>query len=151
MTAIPPSPERNVAPPYELRSPLPDDKAYVCSTFTRQLADTRRYHGDLGRCGQLVDRILDDDRSRILVASELGEQKRILGWALYSAKPVSPRILHFVYSRRKRLGIGTALLRAIGIVPTGTVIATCPAPMRDWLSRRVAHVVDMDLEREFLT
>lgn len=144
------APARIVPPPYELRAPVAADKAYVCATMTRALADTRRLHGDLGRAGQLVDRILDDSRSRLLVASELGGQQRILGWTLYADKPARPRIVHFVYSRRKGMGVGTALLRAIGVTPYDTVIATCPAPMRDWLDRRAAKVVNLDIEREFL-
>ena len=68
-----------------------DDQAFVAATMSEQLA--RGHHDD---ANALVDRILDSESTRVLVAIENG---RIVGWLAYAAIP-RVRALLFLYVRR---------------------------------------------------
>lgn len=86
-----------------IRPAIATDQAYVAATWVRNSrADN-----------SLVDRLLDDARTRILIAEE---HDRIIGWLAYCARP---RVLEYCYVRapRRRERIASRLLEAAGMHP----------------------------------
>lgn len=86
-----------------IRPAYPEDQAFVAATMSEQL--------QRGRCtdaNATVDRVLDSDSVRVLIALDGG---RIVGWLAYAAIPRVRAVL-FVYVRRSsRLqGVARALV-----------------------------------------
>lgn len=80
----------------EIRPALPEDQAFVSATFAEQLS-----RGGAHDANAIVDRVIDSDATRILIALEHG---RIVGWLAYAAIPRVRAVL-FVYVRKNnRLG-----------------------------------------------
>lgn len=74
-----------------IRTAQPNDQAFVAATWAEQL--TRGHHAD---ANAIVDRALDSDTTRVLVALE---NHRIVGWLAYAAIPRVRAVL-FAYVRR---------------------------------------------------
>jgi hypothetical protein len=93
----------------EVRQAWPSDQAFVAATFREQLA---RQHGaaPYRTVDRVVDRILDSERTRVLVACE---GKRLVGWLAYVEMPRVRAIL-FAYVRKddRAKGVGAALADA---------------------------------------
>lgn len=89
----------------EIRPARPDDQAYVAATMAEQLK--RGGHKD---ANAIVDRVLDSDSVRVLVATS---NDRIIGWIAYSAIP-RVRALLFVFVRlnEQRAGVARELAAA---------------------------------------
>jgi len=83
----------------DVRPALPEDQAFVGATFAEQLS--RGGHSD---ANALVDRILDAESTRVLIALERG---RIVGWLAYAAIPKVRAVL-FIYVRRNNRLYGVA-------------------------------------------
>ena len=82
-----------------------DDQAFVAATMSEQLA--RGHHDD---ANALVDRILDSESTRVLVAIENG---RIIGWLAYAAIPRVRPVLFLYVRRNDRLqGVARSLVDA---------------------------------------
>lgn len=75
-----------------IRPAGPDDQAFVASTLAEQLT-----HSGSHDANAIVDRVLDSDATRVLVAIESG---RIVGWLAYAAIPRVRAVL-FAYVRSK--------------------------------------------------
>jgi hypothetical protein len=82
-----------------IRSAGPTDHAFVAATFAEQLS--RCHHAD---ANTIVDRVLDADTTRVLVAIE---NHRIVGWLAYAAIPRVRAVL-FAYVRRPNRERGVA-------------------------------------------
>lgn len=78
----------------EIRPARPDDQAFVGATFAEQLE--RGHHRDANR---IVDRILDSESVRVLIAAD-PDTGRIVGWLAYAAIPRVRAVL-FAYVRSK--------------------------------------------------
>jgi ribosomal protein S18 acetylase RimI-like enzyme len=82
-----------------IRSAGAGDQAFVAATFAEQLS--RGNHRD---ANAIVDRILDSEATRVLIATE---DHRIVGWLAYAAIPRVRAVL-FAYVRNKARGQGIA-------------------------------------------
>jgi len=80
------------APSLSIRPACADDQAFVAATFAEQLERGRHQ-----KPNAIVDRVLDSDRTRVLVALDGG---RIAGWLAYAAIPRVRAVL-FLYVRRQ--------------------------------------------------
>lgn len=85
-----------------IRSAGPTDQAYVGATMAEQLSrgGRNRQHDS----NATVDRVLDADTTRVIVAVEDG---RIIGWLAYAAIPRVRAVL-FMYVRNKHRQQGVA-------------------------------------------
>lgn len=93
-----------------IRPARADDQAFVAATFAEQLE--RGHHQD---ANAIVDRVLDSDATRVLVATENG---RIVGWLAYAAIPRVRAVL-FMYVRRQARTRGVARELVDAAWPTG--------------------------------
>lgn len=86
----------DVAPPgtVSIRPARPEDQAFVAATFVEQLA-----RGHCKDANLVVDRVLDSETTRVLVAIDPATG-RITGWLAYAAIPRVRAVL-FVYVRSK--------------------------------------------------
>lgn len=108
-----------------IRVPLKSDQSYVCATWMRSARAE----------ALLVNRILDHDTTRLLVASADGDEKRIHGWVVYGVLG-KVRALHYVYVRDGREeqdkhrghGIGRALMTKAGFDLAKPVVYTGRGP-----------------------
>lgn len=91
------------APHVEVRQAWPQDQAFVAATFREQLARQHSLAG-YGAADRVVDRVLDSDRARVLVALD---GKRLIGWLAYVEMP-RVRALLFAYVRKEYRGSGVA-------------------------------------------
>lgn len=82
-----------------IRPACAEDQAFVGATFAEQL--TRGGHREPNA---VVDRVLDADATRVLIALE---HNRIVGWLAYAAIPRVRAVL-FVYVRRRERLNGVA-------------------------------------------
>lgn len=103
-----------IAPSIEVRKAWPDDQRFVAATFSEQLM-----RGQPAVSGQkadrVVDRVLDSERTRVLVASD-GD--RLVGWLAYVEIP-RVRALLFTYVRKQYRGQGIAAALASQAWPSG--------------------------------
>ena len=84
----------------DIRPAWPQDQAFVAATFREQLARRSSYRD----ADRIVDRILDSDRTRILLAVD---GKRLVGWLAYVEIPRVRAVL-FTYVRKEYRGGGLA-------------------------------------------
>lgn len=105
MTAIQLDPDTRIA----IRPATVDDQSFVAATFRHHL----RINGD-----RTVNRVLDHDTTRVLLAVEPETPRTILGWLCFALLP-GVRLIHFAYTRKpmRRRGIQTALVKTAW--PTG--------------------------------
>lgn len=94
--------------PVPIRPARPTDQGFICSALV-----FAGYNADL------VDRMLDRRRCRVLIACPERDSDRILGWICFERQPSlsgAPRalIVHYVHVRpqHRREGIATQLLTA---------------------------------------
>ena len=94
-----------------VRKPRPTDQGFVADSWVRNVlqADRKLVRSVVN---QQVDRLLDDQAVRLLIAHEPGQTDQILGWLAYTPLPRAI-VVHFAYVRERirRKGIGRALLR----------------------------------------
>lgn len=90
-----------------------DDRAFVFSSWLKSYRDSMPlvWNGTY-YAGQhsLIERLLDDAQTQVVVASPIDDDLTILGWAVRS-KPSTLRALHYVYVKEafRRMGIGASL------------------------------------------
>ena len=103
------------APSVEVRAAWPQDQAFVAATFREQLA---RQHAaaPYKTADRIVDRILDSERTRVLVAVD---GKRLIGWLAYVEMP-RVRALLFAYVRKEHRSQGVARALAAKAWPRAT-------------------------------
>jgi len=103
------------APSLTIRPAAAEDQAFVAATFAEQLE--RGHHQ---KPNAIVDRVLDSDMTRVLVATEHG---RIVGWLAYAAIPRVRAVL-FVYVRRqaRTRGVARELVDAAWVGRTGAFV-----------------------------
>lgn len=67
-----------------------------------------------------IDRLLDDPRTKVLIACEVNQSDRIVGWCAYAKIP-GARVLEFILVRQQRRGQGIArdLLTRAGLLGPG--------------------------------
>lgn len=131
------------------RKPGATDQGYVASTWTQSLmkADptARRHVVDI-----LVDRMLDHDGVRVLLACEPTNVSTILGWICWS--PVRTiRLVHYVYVRgnlRDR-GIARALRHAAELDDARPLVFTMRGPCAKSLLRKYPTAIESPIG-EFL-
>ena len=86
----------HAAPILEIRPGQPEDQAFVSATFAEQLS-----RGGAHDANAIVDRVIDSDSTRILIALEHG---RIVGWLAYAAIPRVRAVLFIYVRKNNRLG-----------------------------------------------
>lgn len=79
-----------------IRDALPEDQAFVSATFAEQLS-----RGGCHDANAVVDRVIDSDSTRVLIALEHG---RIVGWLAYAAIPKVRAVLFAYVRKNNRLG-----------------------------------------------
>jgi GNAT superfamily N-acetyltransferase len=78
------------------------DQSYVANSWASSLG------GEFDRAkNAVIDRLLDDPRTRVIVACEETDTDRILGWVAYARIP-GARVVEFVLVRKQRRGEGIA-------------------------------------------
>ena len=87
------------------------DQAYVAASWVACLAPKERSSRAFAELNLTVDRLLDDQRTQVLVACEASDSDRIVGWCAFATIP-GVHVLEFVLVRnqRRREGIATQLL-----------------------------------------
>jgi len=94
-----------------IRPAAAEDQAFVAATFAEQLE--RGHHA---KPNAIVDRVLDSDATRVMIALNRG---RIAGWLAYAAIPRVRAVL-FAYVRREHRLQGVARELAEAAWPTLT-------------------------------
>ena len=131
----------------DIRAAWPSDQAFVASTMREQLC---RRHGDIigmqfKRADILIDRILDSERTRVLVACD---GKRIIGWLAYVEIP-RVRALLFAYVRKDDREQGVAARLAAQAWPRATGKWVYPGGIQGYSAAsllRKFDVAEVDLE-----
>ena len=117
----------------------PQDQAFVAATFAEQLS-----RGGRTDANATVDRVLDSDVTRVLIAVEQG---RIIGWLAYAAIPRVRAVL-FAYVRRPRRmqGIARELADAAWPARTGAWVhaGLCGGSTKTLLARFPATAMKLE-------
>lgn len=133
----------------ELRKPRPTDQGFVADSWVRNAlqGDRRAVRSEVNR---IVDRLLDDEAVRLLIANEPGQTNTILGWLAYTPLP-SGLVVHFAYvrDRARRRGIGGQLLARALEGRQRKIFYTGRGPDAKWLAERYRDAIVMDMA-EFL-
>jgi GNAT superfamily N-acetyltransferase len=132
----------------DIRKPRPTDQGYIASTWVDSMATAKQ--GPRSDLNRMVDRMLDDQAVRLLIACEPTKTDVILGWLAYTPMPGS-RIVHYVYTRdrMRRRGIAAALVRHAFPRDIGKIVHTMRGPDADSLARRYRDTIHLPLT-EFL-
>ncbi len=103
-----------------------------------------------GDINSTIDRLLDDQAVRLLIAAEPTRTDVILGWLAYTPMPGS-RCVHYVYTRERmrRRGIAAALVRKAFPRDTGKLVHTMRGPDCDSLLIRYPATIYLPVT-EFL-
>ncbi len=138
-----------------IRRPRPADQSFIAATWVKSLmmADRGLVKSDTNK---LVDRLLDDPATRVLVACEPINEDALHGWICYVP---APRLLvvHYVYvrDRVRTRGVARTLVAAArghASVSAGTAsktVYTMRGPAIGWLARKYPAAISMDI-RDFL-
>lgn len=122
-----------------IRPARAEDQAFVAATFAEQLS-----RGNHDAPNAIVDRVLDADATRVLVATENG---RIVGWLAYAAIPRVRAVL-FAYVRRQARGEGVARELCDAAWPAGVGAwvhaGLCGGSTRSVLERFPATEMNLD-------
>lgn len=91
-----------------IRGPRPTDQSYIANSWVSSIAGPRGQWGAKERTlNTQVDRLLDDPRTKLLVAVEPDDDDRIVGWVAFARIP-GARVLEFLLVRKQRRGEGIA-------------------------------------------
>lgn len=94
-----------------------DEQGYVASTWARGVMDAPVVHtapDAWKRVNVLVDRLLDDPSTRVLVAADPADDERLLGFVVFAIVP-GARTLMYVSARERKRGIATELVERAGL------------------------------------
>ncbi len=138
-----------------IRRPRPTDQGYIASTWVHSIGRGTANPKEPGHrrtsLNITVDRMLDDQAVRLLIAAEPTRTDIILGWMAYTPMPGS-RIVHYVYTREKmrRRGIAGELVRkAFPLHGAAKLVYTMRGPDHDSLALKYRDAIHMTV-REFL-
>lgn len=98
---------------FTIRPAHREDRPFIFSSWLKSYRDSLPlvWNGTY-YAGQhsLIESLLDDDQTEIVVAGPVGDDLTIFGWAVRS-KPSTLRALHYVYVKEafRRMGIGAFL------------------------------------------
>lgn len=108
-------------PDINVRPARSSDQAYVANSWVSSIVGPRSQWGDKGAVlNSQVDRLLDDRRTKVLVACEPSNHEKIIGW-IATARVPGARVLEYVHVRRhrRREGIATQLMRSAELLGGG--------------------------------
>ncbi len=129
----------------ELRKPRPTDQGFVADSWTRNAlqGDRKLVRSEVNRT---VDRLLDDEAVRLLIANEPGQTNTIVGWLAYTPLP-SGLVVHFAYvrERARRRGVGGQLLGRALEGRQRKIFWTMRGPDAKWLAERYRVAIPMTL------
>lgn len=127
----------HVAPAFSIRLPRGSDQAYVASTWVRSAEQP----------SVTVDRLLDDPRTRLLVAVAAAHDDTILGWLAYAPMKAA-RLVHYAYVRKdeRRRGIARSLMLVAGLADERPLWFTCRGPDADALLAACPRAVHVPVE-----
>lgn len=95
-----------------IRPPRKTDQSYIANSWVSCLAGPRAQWGAKEReLNSQIDALLDDPRTRLLIACEATDEDSIVGWIAFARIP-GARVVEFVMVRRQRRreGIGRLLM-----------------------------------------
>ncbi len=98
------------------------DQAFVSNSWCSAVLGPSDQWGRRGiAMNHVIDALLDDERTRVLIACESADEGKIVGWCAHARVP-GARVLEFVLVRRQRRGegIATALLERCELTGVGS-------------------------------
>ena len=115
-----------------IRKARPDDQAYIASTWLRSMTHGRATATDAERRAA-IDKVLDHNITRVLVACDPKAEHRIRGWLCYAPLIVA-RVVHYLYVRDgwRKQGIARALMEHAKLLDDRPLLYTHKGP--DWAS-----------------
>lgn len=108
-----------------IRTARASDQAYVSSSWVSSLCGPRvQWDDDAREINAQVDALLDDKRTRVLIACSPDDADKIIGW-IASARVPGARIVAFCQVRRarRREGIGRELAVQAELLGAGPPLA----------------------------
>jgi len=120
-----------------LRCAVANDQGYITRTWVASMLGDLRDHASrkIREANTMVDRLLDDPATRLLVACEPRDPDRIIGWIAYAIVP-GARTLHYVNVRAidRKQGIGGLLIARAGLgkKQSAPLLYTCRGPAEAW-------------------
>lgn len=133
-----------------IRDVTRDDQHYICETWFRSvMTHGNRCRSRRNEVNEQIDRILDDSSTRALIACDLADQDRIVGWIVYSTAPIA-RVLHYAYVRKqeREKGIARRLVQAAWPTSNARFVVTMKGPdTRSIMEKKRASFVPVE---EFL-
>ena len=117
----------------EIRAAHPTDQAFIANSWASTLLGPRSGWTSTGlRVNAQIDTLLDDKRTKLLVACDPQSHDTIWGWLAFARVP-GARVIEFVFVRRQRRleGIASALLDAGELTGAGPPVCSL-FNTRDW-------------------
>jgi hypothetical protein len=130
------------------------DQGYVCRTWVASVLDGPRVYFQrdaIDAVNQLVNRLLDDRATHVLVASPSEQQSdRIDGFIAYAELGRTKALLYLVVRNQiRKRGIATALVEKSGILDGDRLVYLFEGPSRDWLLKKHPRAVRVQPKEYF--
>ena len=128
-----------------IRFAKPGDQSYVARTFVASVAEAHKLDTQAVRAlNAQVDRLFDDPVTRILVAVEPADDKRIVGFIVFARRT----LLYVAVRNTDRCeGVATALVHAAGLGVNGSpVLYVFEGPSALWALAKRPDAVRVSLE-----
>lgn len=120
-----------------------DDQAYIGRTWVASVvgdghaADRHAFRDT----NDLVDRILDEATTHILVCCEPADRKRIIGWIAYTTGIVPVLLYINVRHHDRKQGIGRELFRRAGLDEARQLAYLWAGPSAEWAKQKRPNAV----------
>lgn len=127
------------------------DQSYIASTWVRSFVERQRnnQYSHAKRAGELVDKILDNKDTAVLIAHKVSDNRTILGWIAYSKGTQS--VVHYLYIRYpvRQHGIASQLLSSLGFAVDDVILWSMPGPDLHKLRAKYKASVAWDIKTAY--
>ena len=132
-----------------IRPPRSTDQAYVTNSWVSCIVKDRKYRPQLANV--IVDRLLDDPRTKLLIACEPQDSDKIVGWIAFASMP-GTGVLEFVLVRHqwRNQGMAAHMMRAASLLGIPRIVHLFETADSRYIPKHESTTIVMMAPQEFL-